>query len=107
MKHMKVTELQSLLHSGAKPLLIDVRESHELINGVIEGAISVPMNTIPERLDEFSDYKEQPVVLICRSGKRSVQVGLFMEQAGFTDIINLEGGMNEWASQIDNSMTVY
>lgn len=107
MKHMNVTELQALLQSGVTPLLLDVREQHELVNGVIEGAVNVPMNTIPERLEGFLDYREQPVVLICRSGKRSAQVGQFMERAGFTDIINLDGGMNEWASQIDNSMTVY
>ena len=47
------------------------------------------------------------MVLICRSGKRSAQVGQFMEHVGFNDVINLDGGMNDWASQVDTSMTVY
>lgn len=107
MKQMSATELQALLQTGVKPLLIDVREPHELVNGVIEGAVPIPMNDIPGRLEEFASYKDQSVVLICRSGKRSAQVGQFMEHVGFTDVINLDGGMNDWASQVDTSMTVY
>jgi len=107
MKQMSATELQALLQSGVKPLLIDVREPHELAHGVIEGAVHIPMNDIPGRLEEFASYKDQSVVLICRSGKRSAQVGQFMEHVGFNDVINLDGGMNDWASQVDTSMTVY
>lgn len=107
MKQMNATELQALLDSGVKPLLLDVREGHELANGMIEGAIHIPMNDVPARLEEFASYKDQSVVLICRSGKRSAQVGQFMEHVGFTDVINLEDGMNGWATDVDTSMTVY
>jgi rhodanese-related sulfurtransferase len=74
---------------------------------MIDGAQHIPMNDIPARLEEFADYKQQTVVLICRSGKRSAQVGQFMEHVGFTDVINLDGGMNGWATDVDTSMTVY
>jgi rhodanese-related sulfurtransferase len=107
MKQMNPSELQTLLSSGAQPLMLDVREAHELTNGMIDGAQHIPMNDIPARLEEFADYKQQTVVLICRSGKRSAQVGQFMEHVGFTDVINLDGGMNGWATDIDTSMTVY
>lgn len=107
MKQMTATELRALLDSGVKPLLIDVREANELNNGMIEGAIHIPMNEVPARLEEFASYQDQSVVLICRSGKRSAQVGQFMEHVGFNDIINLDGGMNDWAARVDTSMTVY
>jgi rhodanese-related sulfurtransferase len=107
MKQMTATEVQALLQSGVKPLMIDVREAHELGNGMIEGAIHIPMNEVPGRLEDFAAYQDQSVVLICRSGKRSAQVGQFMEHIGFTDIINLDGGMNSWATDVDTSMTVY
>ncbi len=107
MKQMTSTELQAMLTSGVKPVLIDVREGHELANGTIEDAIHIPMNEVPARLEEFAPYKDKTVVLICRSGKRSAQVGQFMEHAGFTDVINLEDGMNGWATDVDTSMTVY
>lgn len=107
MKQMNPSELQAFLSSGATPLMLDVREAHELVNGMIDGAQHIPMNDVPARLDEFSEYKDQTVVLICRSGKRSAQVGQFMEHVGFTDVINLDGGMNGWATDVDTSMTVY
>lgn len=107
MKQVTATELQALLASGVTPVMIDVRENHELLNGMIEGAIHIPMNDVPARLEEFEPYKEKSVVLICRSGKRSAQVGQFMEHMGFTDVINLDGGMNGWATDVDTSMTVY
>lgn len=107
MKQMTAKELNTLLQAGEKPLLIDVREAHELAHGMIEDAIHIPMNDVPGRLDEFADYKDKTIVLICRSGKRSEQVGDFMRFKGFKDLINLNGGMNSWATDVDTSMTVY
>ncbi len=107
MKQMTATELQAMLHSGVTPVMIDVREDNELVHGMIDGAIHIPMNDVPGRMEEFAPYKDKSVVLICRSGKRSAQVGQFMEHIGFTDVINLDGGMNSWAADVDTSMTVY
>lgn len=107
MKQMTATELQAMLSSGVTPVMIDVREDNELIHGMIDGAIHIPMNDVPGRMEEFEPYKDKSVVLICRSGKRSAQVGQFMEHVGFTDVINLEGGMNGWAADVDTSMNVY
>ena len=95
------------MESGVTPVLIDVREVHELEHGVIEGAIHIPMNEIPARMEALASYQDQPVVIICRSGKRSAQVGEFMEHVGFSNIINLDGGMNGWAKEVDNTMVEY
>lgn len=107
MIQMNVDELASLLADGLKPTLIDVREQHELSHGMIEDAIHIPMQEIPNKLSDLEQEKVNKVVLICRSGNRSNQVGQFMEQNGFSDVINLVGGMNAWASKIDPTMTVY
>lgn len=107
MKQMTAIELQDFLASGISPVKIDVREQVELKNGVIEGAIHVPMQSIPGQLNALEKHKNDTIVLICRSGKRSQQVGDFMEQMGFTDVINLSGGMNAWAKDVDSSMSVY
>jgi rhodanese-related sulfurtransferase len=108
MKQMTVAEVAKLLDSSdIAPIKIDVREAHELQNGMIDGAIHIPMNTVPDKLDELLQYKSDTIVLICRSGKRSDQVGQFLEHNGFSDVINMVGGMNGWASEIDSSMNVY
>lgn len=107
MKQMNPTELNEYLSAGNKPVMIDVREQHELMYGMLDGAKHIPMNSIPGMLNELETHKQDTIVLICRSGKRSAQVGQFMEQMGFSHIINLEGGMNAWAADIDTTMTVY
>lgn len=108
MKQMSVTEVAKLFASeNTSPVKIDVREAHELANGMIDGAIHIPMNSIPEKLPDLEQYKSDTIVLICRSGKRSDQVGQFLEQHGFSDVVNMLGGMNGWAAEVDTSMNVY
>jgi len=79
----------------------------ELEFGVIDEAIHIPMQSVPGQLNELEKHKNETVVLICRSGRRSEQIGQFLEQMGFTDVINLAGGMNAWATDVDTSMSVY
>lgn len=108
MKQMSAIQLEEFLQGNAEQaILIDVREAHELANGMLENAQHMPMNSIPAHVGELETMKDSPIVLICRSGQRSAQVGQYLEQLGFTDVINLEGGMNAWAAQIDTSMKVY
>lgn len=107
MRQMSTTELNEYLATGVETTMIDVREEHELKNGMLEGAVHIPMQTVPANLSMIDQNKAKPVVLICRSGKRSDQVGHFLEQNGFTDVINLVGGMNAWAEDIDSNMTIY
>ena len=106
MKQMNATELAAWLPDN-DALLIDVREAHELANGMLKEAKHIPMNHIPARINELEAAKNSPIVLICRSGQRSMQVGQYLEQSGFTDVINLQNGMNGWATDVDSSMRVY
>jgi len=104
---MSAIELRDFLAAGTATVKIDVREDVELEFGMIEDAIHIPMQNVPGQLNELEQHKNDTVVLICRSGRRSDQIGQFLEQMGFTDVINLEGGMNAWATDVDTSMTVY
>ena len=106
MKQMNATELAAWLPDH-QAVLMDVREAHELANGMLKDARHIPMNHIPARIGELESAKDSPIVLICRSGQRSMQVGQYLEQSGFTDVINLQGGMNGWATDVDPSMRVY
>ena len=105
---MNAVELQEFLATKSGLVkVIDVREKAELKHGMIDNAIHIPMQTIPDKLATLGHDKNNTVILVCRSGKRSHQVGQFLEQAGFTDVINLAGGMNAWATYVDSNMTVY
>lgn len=74
--------------------IIDVREFHEMAHGVINGAIPIPLATLPVRLSEFDPAEE--LILVCRSGARSAQACYFLNNQGFTNTYNLVGGMMAW-----------
>jgi rhodanese-related sulfurtransferase len=91
--------------SRARPVLLDVREPWEFQTCHIGGALLMPMQTVPARQEELDP--DTPVVCICHHGMRSMQVAAFLERAGFTQVINLTGGVHAWAQQVDPSMPTY
>lgn len=96
----------SLAQDGRESIvLLDVREPWEFQIGHIDGSVSMPMNTVPGRLSELDPDK--PVVCICHHGVRSMDVGVFLERQGFSRVINLAGGVHDWAKQVDTQMPTY
>ena len=91
--------------SRQKPVLLDVREPWEFQTCHIEGATPMPMNAVPARLQELDE--DAPTVCICHHGARSASVAAFLERNGFTQVINLTGGVHAWAQQVDNAMPTY
>jgi rhodanese-related sulfurtransferase len=77
-------------------LLIDVRTPEEFNAGHIAGAVNIPLDTLPERLADFQTDK--PIVLYCRSGNRSAQAAIFLDEVGVTGIYDL-GGIIEWQAE--------
>ena len=106
MREFSASELQGHLETApARPLLLDVREPWEFDRACIEGSTLVPMRTIPERLQDFNP--DQEIVVICHHGIRSRMIGLYLENHGFSNIINLTGGVEAWAREVDPYMETY
>ena len=76
--------------------LLDVREPREHAGGVIEGAILMPMNSVPARWIELD--ARRPVYVICHLGSRSAQVAAFLVQQGL-QAVNVDDGMDGWERQ--------
>lgn len=74
--------------------VIDVRGMGEIASGTVSGAEAVPLHTLPVRLNEFN--REEKLVFICRSGARSAQACMFLQQQGYDNVYNLRGGMIGW-----------
>jgi rhodanese-related sulfurtransferase len=89
----------------AQPLLLDVREPHEVAVCAIAGSTPIPMGQIPARSEELDP--ERPIVCICHHGMRSAQVAMFLSQRGFATLYNLTGGVHAWATQVDADMPTY
>lgn len=104
MRDMVAKELARYL-SENEPLLLDVREPWEYNICHLPGSRLVPMGEIHLRMG-FLDPKVETAV-ICHHGIRSRQVAMYLEHQGFEDIINLNGGLDAWARDVDLDMATY
>jgi sulfur-carrier protein adenylyltransferase/sulfurtransferase len=86
-------------------VIVDVRDPHEYEISRIEGAQLIPLGELPARMHELDSADD--IVLQCKSGQRSMQALQLLEQAGFTKLRNLQGGINAYARQVDPSIPTY
>lgn len=98
MKTMTTEEILSLLDANEDLNIIDVREDEEVAQGMIPGAIHIPLGTIPERVSELDSSKEY--IIVCRSGRRSANACQYLASQGF-DVTNLEGGMEAYDGELE------
>lgn len=105
MQHISAIELNQLITNNEAPALIDVREPWEFTVCHIAGSQLIPMRQIPEAMQQLDP--DEKTVVICHTGMRSQQVCIFLEHSGFTNVINLTGGVHAWATQVDKSMATY
>ena len=95
-KEIEPAELARRLDGEADaPRIIDVRSMNEIMAGTIPGAEPLPLHLLPARMSEFK--RDETLVFICRSGARSAQACMFLQQQGYSNVINLRGGMIGWA----------
>jgi rhodanese-related sulfurtransferase len=93
---MTVEELKARLDAGENVHLLDVREDDERRDFNIGGE-HIRLGVIQSmQLDDIEDWKNDEVVVYCRSGNRSQQAALIMEVMGFKNVVNLTGGMLAW-----------
>lgn len=93
---IEVQELKQKLDGKEDFVLVDVREvyEHEEFN---IGGLLIPLGELAFKLSELDEAKGKEVVVYCRSGKRSAMAQHLMQQAGFQNVRNLEGGVLAWA----------
>ena len=86
--------LQLINHKNA--LVLDVREDNEFKMGHVLNSRQIPLGKLDERIGELEKYKEQPIVVVCRSGNRSVSACMMLGKSGFGQVYNLTGGIIAW-----------
>jgi rhodanese-related sulfurtransferase len=104
-KEISVQEAVNLREKDSGAVLLDVREHSELTICRIEGALHIPMGEIPERHGALP--KDKPLVVFCHHGMRSMNVVKYLEAKGFSNAINLAGGIHAWAVELDPEMRHY
>ena len=96
MTNISVAKLKEKMASNDPLNLLDVREPDERVEFNI-GGVFIPLGQVMAmQTDEIENLKNEEIICYCRSGKRSMQAAMMLETFGFTNVVNLDGGMNAW-----------
>ncbi|GMR08626.1 MAG: hypothetical protein BMS9Abin26_1632 [Gammaproteobacteria bacterium] len=95
---LNVAELKQRLDKGEDVFVLDVRTKEDFTGeqGHVDVAANIPLEDLPERLDELTDRTEQPVAIICSTDRRSFKAAQLLAQHGFADVHVVKGGMTDW-----------
>lgn len=88
-------------------LLLDIREPDELAVSAIPGATHVPMGNLPAAIAELDIEEDTQIAVLCRSGKRSLNAAVFLQQHGFKGARSVAGGILWWSDKLDPSLKKY
>jgi len=101
---MQASELSAYLENS-EPLLVDVREPWEFEICHLPGSVNIPMGQVAQHLETIREARE--CVMICHHGVRSLRVIEYLQQQDIQHMINLEGGVDAWAREVDKNMPLY
>ena len=110
---LSVQEVAQKQKDGEDIILLDVREPHELLYATLgDSVLAAPLSRLarqgPEALPEaVLGNKEAEIVVICHHGNRSAQVTAWLQQQGWTNVINMDGGIDAYAIEVDASIGRY
>jgi rhodanese-related sulfurtransferase len=93
----EVSPQEARAKQQAGAVIVDVREPYELREGYIPGAVHIPLRSLSPRMKELDPSKE--IVIVCRSGNRSITAAQFLQQGGFPQVSSMAGGMIGWTRQ--------
>ena len=95
MEDITIDELKARMDKGEALHIVDVREEHEFDEFNI-GATLIPLGELPDRLEDIEAWKDQEILIHCRSGARSGRAKEYLESEGYSNVRNVLGGMLAW-----------
>ncbi len=94
-----ISQLEAILASPAGPVLLDVRSAEEFREGHVPGALHLPIDQLPDRIDELQPFRSRGVIAYCEHGRRATRALDLLAEKGFTNLRLLRGHMNSWRSR--------
>ncbi|MGA8742870.1 MAG: molybdopterin-synthase adenylyltransferase MoeB [Terracidiphilus sp.] len=101
---LSVKDLKKRIDAGEDVFILDVREPYEYQIAQIGGKL-IPQNDVPQRLAEIP--RDREIVVQCRSGARSQKIAELLKQSGYSQVVNLAGGILAWSDEIDPKVQKY
>ena len=103
----RTAELHAAVNSEVEFLLVDIREAEELEIASIEGAVHIPMGDVPSRINELDVDEDTVIAVLCRSGRRSLDVTLYLHEQGLSGARSVAGGILWWSDRLDPGLKKY
>ncbi|MGB5536621.1 MAG: rhodanese-like domain-containing protein, partial [Thiogranum sp.] len=93
-----IADLKQRLDAGADVLVLDVRTAQDFVGeqGHIATVTHIPLEELAERLEDISEYQERPVIIVCRTDRKSAKAARILAQNGFADVHIARMGMTAW-----------
>lgn len=102
---ISLEDFSAIRDNGSEVVILDVREYHEHEICNIEESLLIPLGELPDRLDELNENDE--IIVHCHHGGRSMRAVHFLQEQGFKNVKNLQGGIDAWAEKYDPDMPRY
>ncbi|GAB5390114.1 MAG: hypothetical protein Alpg2KO_30820 [Alphaproteobacteria bacterium] len=96
-QNISASDYRAMTANDEAHMLLDVRENWELAQSSVPGATHIPMGRVMASLSRLPD--DRPIVVMCRSGNRSATVSGWLRDHGYTNVINLQGGITALQGQ--------
>ncbi|MCX8072137.1 MAG: rhodanese-like domain-containing protein [Candidatus Binatia bacterium] len=104
-QELSPAELAQRLARGEPVCLLDVREAEEVALAALPGAVHIPLRSLPARVGELDP--RATIVVYCHHGMRSAMAAEWLVERGFQSVLNLAGGIDAWAREVDPTMPRY
>ena len=98
-KQINASELQARIALNQNVVILDVRDQDEREEYAVDNSLFIPLGELPERVGELEQFRDHELIVYCRSGNRSGQACMFLELSGFTNVVNLTGGLLAWVKR--------
>jgi len=98
---LDIPQLKERLDAAEDLLVLDVRSTEDFSGeqGHIPGSLNIPLEDLPDRIAELAEYEERPIVLVCRTDRRSAKAAQLLAREGFAEVHVAKGGMTDWNQQ--------
>lgn len=100
-KDISIDESKKLINDGEVTLILDVRNEDEFAEGHLKNAIQIPVKELKENLSDIEKFKDELVLVYCRSGKRSAEAVDILKENGFKNLVHMKDGISKWDGDVE------
>ncbi|MDZ5252506.1 rhodanese-like domain-containing protein [Clostridium sp. LIBA-8841] len=99
-KDISIEESKKLINDGEVTLILDVRNEDEFTEGHLKNSIQIPVDELKESLGDIEKFKDELVLVYCKSGNRSADAMDILKENGFTNLVHMKDGISKWDGDV-------